>query len=76
MYMLARVTNYCTISRNVRKEPPDIVMSERNPRTCEHIERLDQPSRSVSAFWIAKDAKFLHADDEDSDKTARKYGLM
>ena len=26
-------------------------------------------------FWIAKDAKFLHADNEDSVQTARMYRL-
>ena len=26
---------------------------------------------SLGAIWIAKDAKFLHADNEDSDQTAR-----
>ena len=26
---------------------------------------------SLDAFWIAKDAKFLHADSEDSDQTTR-----
>ena len=25
---------------------------------------------SLGAFWIAKDAKFLHADNEDSDQSA------
>ena len=25
---------------------------------------------SLGAFWIAKDVKFLHADNEDSDQTA------
>ena len=24
----------------------------------------------LGTFWIAKDAKFLHADNEDSDQTA------
>ena len=29
------------------------------------------PESSLGAFWIVKDAKFLHADNEDSDQTAR-----
>ena len=36
-------------------------------------ENSDQSARSESSlgtFWIAKDAKFLHADNEDSDQTA------
>ena len=31
---------------------------------------------SLGAFCIAKDAKFLHADDEDSDPTARMRRLI
>ena len=27
----------------------------------------------LGAFWIEKDAKFLHADNEDSDQTARMF---
>ena len=29
---------------------------------------------SLGAFWVAKDAIFLHADNEDSDQTARSAG--
>ena len=31
---------------------------------------------SPGAFWIAKDAKFLHADNEDSDQTVRMRRLI
>ena len=31
---------------------------------------------SFGAFWIAKDAKFLHADNEDSDQTAQVRRLI
>ena len=31
---------------------------------------------SLSAFWIAKDAKFLHANKEDSNQTARMRRLI
>ena len=31
---------------------------------------------SLGAFWIAKDAKFLDADNEDSDQTARMRRLI
>ena len=31
---------------------------------------------SLDNFWIAKDAKFLHADYEDSDQTARMRRLI
>ena len=30
----------------------------------------------LGAIWIAEDAKFLHADNEDSDQTARMYRLI
>ena len=28
---------------------------------------------SLDAFWLAKDAKFLHVDNKDSDQTAQAY---
>ena len=31
---------------------------------------------SLTAFWIAKDAKFLQADNEDSDQTVRMHRLV
>ena len=31
---------------------------------------------SLGAFWIAKEAEFLHADKEDSDQTARMRRLI
>ena len=31
---------------------------------------------SLGAFRIAKDAKFLHSDNEDSGQTARKHMLI
>ena len=31
---------------------------------------------SQRAFWIAKDAKLFHVDNEDSDQTARIRGLI
>ena len=31
---------------------------------------------SLGAFWMAKDAKFLHADKEDSDQTAPMHRLI
>ena len=38
--------------------------------------RLDVRSESLSAFSTAKDATFLHADNEDSDQTARIRRLI
>ena len=43
-------------------------------RTCALSEDSDQTVRtesSLGAFWIAKDAKFLHADNQYSGQTAR-----
>ena len=31
---------------------------------------------SLGAFWIIKNAEFLHADKEDSDQTARTFRLI
>ena len=31
---------------------------------------------SLGTFWTANDAKFLHADNEDSDQTARSHRLI
>ena len=51
--------------------------------TCSLSKDSDQPMQSHSliriftrAFWIAKDAKFLHADNDDSEQTARIRGLI
>ena len=38
--------------------------------------RTDLPESFLSAFWIAKDANLLHADNEDSDQTARIRRLI
>ena len=52
-------------------------------RTCAPIEDSDRPARSrrliriyLGAFWITKDAKFLHVNNEDSDQTARMRRLI
>ena len=34
------------------------------------------PEQSLHAFWIVKDAKFLRADNKDSDQTARIHRLI
>ena len=31
---------------------------------------------SLGAIWIAKDVKFLHADNDDSNQTARMRSLI
>ena len=47
-----------------------IIRNDRK-RTCSTTsENLDQPRHSRGAFWIVNDAKFLHADNEDADRTA------
>ena len=38
--------------------------------------RADWWESSLSAVWKAKDAKFLHADNADSDQTARMHRLF
>ena len=49
---------------------------------CALGEYSDQPAHfhwsesSLCAFWTAKDANFLHADNEDSDQTARMRRLI
>ena len=55
-------------------------------RTWEHVRpakiqislriRAGWSESSQGAFWIAKDAKSLHADNEDSDHIARKSRLI
>ena len=59
---------------------------QRQKRTVGHVrpaysEDSDQPAQSdqkssLDAFWIAKDAKFIHADNKDSDQTARMRRLI
>ena len=48
-----------------------------------HLEKIQISLRvrafcleSLGAFWLAKDAKFLHADNEDSNQTARMRSLV
>ena len=31
------------------------------------------PKSSLSAHWLAKDSRFLHADSEDSDQTGQNH---
>ena len=38
--------------------------------------RVIRSEFSLCAFWIAKDASFLHAGNEDSDQTAQKRRLI
>ena len=42
---------------------------------AQHI-RAAWSESSLDVFWIAKDAKYPHADSEDSDKTARMRRLI
>ena len=63
-----------SFSHNVRKRavaharPAKILISLRI--------RADWSESSLGAIWIAKDAKFLHADNEDSNQTARMRRLI
>ena len=52
-------------------------------RTCAYSEDSDQPAHSrrliwifTGRIWIARDAKLLHADNEDSDQTVRMCRLI
>ena len=51
------------------------VLVEKVPRTCEPSEFRSTcavcSEPSLGEFWIAIDAKFLHADNKDSDQAAR-----
>ena len=38
--------------------------------------RAVRSESSLGAFWIAKDVKFLHADNEDADQIARTRRLI
>ena len=39
-------------------------------------QRFMQSNSSLAAFWLAKDAKFLLADNEDSNQTAQMHRLI
>ena len=58
------------------KENKDDFPDERYLWICAPIEDSDRSAFAQSdqnfqwAFWIVKDAKFFHADNEDSDQTA------
>ena len=68
--------------------PEDFIHINRNARqrTFGHVRpakiqislriRAGWSESSLGAFWIAKDAKFLHADNEDSNQTARMRRLI
>ena len=49
------------------------VRQETYIRTCA---RSQDSESSIDAFWIAKDAKYIHADNEDSDQTVRMRRLI
>ena len=59
IYDKSRNVRKCTFG-NVRQEKIQIILRM----------RAVSSDSSLDAFWIAKDAKFLHADNEDSDQTA------
>ena len=60
------------MGRNVRKRTFE---QERPAKILTSLRiRAVWSESSVGAFWIAKDAKCLYADNEDSDKTASSLG--
>ena len=54
--------------------------SDNVPSACAPRKDSDQPMQadesSLVAFWISKDAKFLHANNKDSDQTTRMRRLI
>ena len=62
------------MDRNVRKHTFRYV----HPSNVQIILRIRTvwSEYSQGAFWIAKDAKFLDADNEDSDQTAQMRRLI
>ena len=62
------------MSRNVRKRTFGDVRPAKIQISL-HI-RAVWPESSLGAFWIAKDAKFLHGDIEGSDQIARMRKLI
>ena len=64
---------YHDLSRNVGKYTLGYVRPEKIQISL-HIRTVWSES-SLGAFWISKDANFLHADNENSDQIARKRSL-
>ena len=62
------------MSRTVRKHTFGQVRTAKIEISL-HIRAVGSES-SIGAFWIVNDAKFRHADNEDSDQTARKRRLI
>ena len=62
------------LSRNVRKRTFEYVRPA-NIQIGLSI-RAAWSESSLGTFWVAKDAKFLHAENEDSDQTARMRSLI
>ena len=56
------------MSENV---PSDIYAQQRFRSAC-----AQWSESSLGEIWIAKDAKFLHADNEDSNPTARIWAFV
>ena len=63
---------YDIISINVRKRTFRHAPSDESDQTV----HSHWSESSLCAFWIAKIAKFLHSDKEDSDQTARTRMLI
>ena len=60
--------------RGTSNEYPQHMYSLRNKKNVMWIPPLI--CSYVDAFWLAKDAKFLHVDNEDSDQTVRMCRLI
>ena len=62
------------MSLNVRKRTFDHVRTANIQISLRMVAVWSESS--PGAFWVDKDAKFLHAVDEDSDQTARMRRLI
>ena len=49
-------------------EALELEYDETNKMTCVSTKDSDQPGSSLSALWVAKDPKFLHAVCKDYDQ--------
>ena len=67
-------TNSVNLSRNIRKRT-FVHVRQGKIQINLHVGAVWSES-SLGAFCIAKDAKFLHADNEDSNQTARMRSLI
>ena len=70
--LLSNFLSTCNFEVNFKTKPLTIrIASTENVPSNMCAQRRFRSESSLGAFWIAKDAEFLHAGNEDSDQTAR-----